>query len=542
MPDDPHVAPSAAVAEALGVVHAYHARSKHRLERYAAGPETLDWSAQPDPFRTYTGAGVQLLPLGADALASRWQAVHRPGAIPPQPLNADTLGTLLELTLGLAAWKQAGPDRWAVRCNPSSGNLHPTEGYVLAQGLPGLADGLWHYRPREHALEQRCAWPAPAVSSPRLYVGFSAVLWRELWKYGERAFRYCQLDAGHALGALAYAAAALGWHLRPVSIGHEALAALLGLDRDADFGKAEREEPELLVEVLAGGAASHTLPVIPPDAVWHGQANVLDRWPMYRWPVVDEVARASRRPAGVSEHASPADAALPPLQPAATEVRAATLIRARRSAQRFVRDAQQDLASFLRLLDALLPRTGLPPWSGLNAPVRVHPLLFVHRVEGLAAGVYVLPRSASAVTTLRPALSEGFSWDKPEGVPAHLPLYRLADGTTAKITRTLSCHQALAADCTFTLALLAEFDATLAAAPWAYRELHHEAGLIAQALYLHAEAEGLRGTGIGCFFDDAVHALLGLADARFQSLYHFTVGRPQPDARIASEPPYPDRR
>ncbi|HND99983.1 MAG TPA: nitroreductase, partial [Plasticicumulans sp.] len=168
MPDDPHVAPSAAVAEALGVVHAYHARSKHRLERYAAGPETLDWSAQPDPFRTYTGAGVQLLPLGADALASRWQAVHRPGAIPPQPLNADTLGTLLELTLGLAAWKQAGPDRWAVRCNPSSGNLHPTEGYVLAQGLPGLADGLWHYRPREHALEQRCAWPAPAVSSPRL--------------------------------------------------------------------------------------------------------------------------------------------------------------------------------------------------------------------------------------------------------------------------------------------------------------------------------------------------------------------------------------
>ena len=127
-------------------------------------------------------------------------------------------------------------------------------------------------------------------------------------------------------------------------------------------------------------------------------------------------------------------------------------------------------------------------------------------------------------------------------MPAHLPLYLLADGATAKITRTLSCHQALAADCTFTLALLAEFDATLAAAPWTYRELHHEAGLIAQALYLHAEAEGLRGTGIGCFFDDAVHALLGLADARFQSLYHFTVGRAQPDARIASEPPYPDRR
>jgi hypothetical protein len=34
---------------------AYHERSKHRLERYANGPETLDWDAQPDPFRRYRG-------------------------------------------------------------------------------------------------------------------------------------------------------------------------------------------------------------------------------------------------------------------------------------------------------------------------------------------------------------------------------------------------------------------------------------------------------------------------------------------------------
>jgi nitroreductase len=54
-------------------------------------------------------------------------------------------------------------------------------------------------------------------------------MWREAWKYGERAFRYCQLDTGHAVGALRYAAALLGW--RPVEqgrIGTETLAALLG--------------------------------------------------------------------------------------------------------------------------------------------------------------------------------------------------------------------------------------------------------------------------------------------------------------------------
>jgi hypothetical protein len=36
-------------------VAAYHDRTKHRLDRYAAGPDTLDWSMQPDPFRKPQG-------------------------------------------------------------------------------------------------------------------------------------------------------------------------------------------------------------------------------------------------------------------------------------------------------------------------------------------------------------------------------------------------------------------------------------------------------------------------------------------------------
>lgn len=35
--------------------------------------------------------------------------------------------------------------------------------------------------------------------------------WREVWKYGERGLRYCLLDAGHAMGALVYAAGMHGW-------------------------------------------------------------------------------------------------------------------------------------------------------------------------------------------------------------------------------------------------------------------------------------------------------------------------------------------
>ena len=75
------------------------------------------------------------------------------------PLTLRSLSRLFEYALALSAWKQAGGTRWALRSNPSSGNLHPTEGYLLIGALPGLADapGLYHYAPREHGLERRAS-------------------------------------------------------------------------------------------------------------------------------------------------------------------------------------------------------------------------------------------------------------------------------------------------------------------------------------------------------------------------------------------------
>ncbi len=45
-------------------------------------------------------------------------------------------------------------------------------------------------------------------------------------------------------------------------------------------------------------------------------------------------------------------------------------------------------------------------------------------------------------------------------------------------------------------------------------------------------------TGIGCYFDDPVHEVLGLADNQFQSLYHFTVGVLVEDDRLQTRRPY----
>lgn len=534
------------------VALAYHQRTKHHVQRFAAGPETLDWDAQPNPFRAWHGAPLVHLPLVADRLETTWGQLHAPLTSMRQPLSLDALACLLELSFGLTAWKQFGPDRWALRANPSSGNLHPTEVYVMAAGVAGLEDGLYHYEPLHHALACRARYAQQTQAGPegrRLWVGLSSIQWREAWKYGERAFRYCQLDVGHAMGALRYAAAALGWQANSLEgLPHEALAACMGLSREADFGMAEREEPEMLIGVGWPMPGETVLPDVT-GASWFGQAGLLDRRPMYRWPLIDEVTQATRLSAAVANVKLAGDGGRPPgcgeaLQAARQDEAAATIIRNRRSAQHFDKQAHMSRDSFDGIVRALLPTATLP-WDVWPSEARVHPVLYVYRVDGMDPGVYALPRSSQGTSLLMQELRAATRWEKmwdaaPDGRGEwRATLWRLGEHEKlAGALRQLSCHQAIASDACLSLSLVAQFEASLDERADAYRLLLQEAGLIGQALYLNAEAQGYRGTGIGCYFDDAVHHFLGIDGERVQVLYHFTIGVPLMDSRITTEPPY----
>jgi SagB-type dehydrogenase family enzyme len=528
----------------IALVRDYHERTKHRLDRYAAGPDFLDWEQQPDPFRRFDGAPLIPLPLTFDGLSDPdLNDVRR--LAPGKPLaewGLPEISALLRYSLGLAAWKVYGPDRWALRCNPSSGNLHPTEGYLATCGLHGLADGVYHYACHEHALELRAEFAAQTETKPALLLGLSSIAWREAWKYGERAYRYVHLDLGHAIGALAYAAALLGATLQRVTADEAALDTLMGLDRNDDFVAAERERPDLLMRIVDGTTAQ------PPgtledwlararSARWHGRANTLSSHPRHHWPVIDQIADAT--PSQDEPVIATVDAeSYPPSMPA-PELGLRELILQRRSAQAF--DGRHSLPreTFFRLLDSLLPRHDCVPWNSWPFRSSLHPILFVHRVDDLPSGLYMLARRPDALDALRQAMRQAFRWDGVAGCPAHLPLYHLITADAKRAARTLSCHQDIAAGSFFSLGMLAEFDDSLAGGgARAYPELFWEAGLIGQVLYLEAEAAGVRGTGIGCFFDDAVHETLGLQDSRFQSLYHFTVGHPKQDDRLQTLPPY----
>ena len=524
------------------VVVAYHERTKHHFRRYARSLGFLDWQTQPDPFRRYRGAPLVRLPLPDLGRPARYWELYVADEVTPAPLSLDSVSVFFRYALSLTAWKRDGDTTWALRANPSSGNLHPTEGYAVLPALRGLHDraGVYHYAAKEHGLERRADLDALALPEGSFLVGLSSILWREAWKYGERAFRYCQHDVGHALGAMRLAAAALGWRL--VLLDRADVAPLLGLDREADFAGAEREHPDLLAVV---GPVAGDRGLVPTAAAsrWYGTANSLSR-DHVEWPVIDEVAAATARlPAMPDEELSafPSEAELfaPPVREGA--VSAERVILGRRSAVSMDARTSISAATWFRMMARLVPTRDrrAVPWDALPWRPRIHLGVFVHRVDGIAPGLYALVRDPAKLEALRRAMRCDFAWQRPPGCPDGLPLYLLQAGDCRALAAELSCGQDIAADGAFSLGMIAEYlDSLVTYGPAFYRNLFWEAGLVGQVLYLEAEAAGIRSTGIGCYFDDPVHEVYGITTRDWQSLYHFTVGGPVEDRRITTLPAY----
>ena len=542
------------------VVEAYHEATKHHFHRYARSAGRLDWANQPEPFRRFAGAEFVQLPLSSEDRTPQYDRLFEPGTVTPREVDRQSIGELFEYSLAVTAWKAFEGERWALRANPSSGNLHPAEGYLVLHAVEGVGPrpGVYHYAPEEHGLERRTEfaddlWNALIAGFPEgsFLVGLSDIHWREAWKYGERAYRYCQLDLGHALACLRIAAATLGWQLRMLEgIADAAVARLLGLDRAGDFPLEDREVPALLAAVLPGPTPTTdeglptTVPQLAIDSIgsgrWQGKANRLS--PAHvRWEIIDSVSAACVKP--VTHTAA---AILPNrvevASPRRPRVTAGRMISRRRSAQAMDGRTTMPRAAFYSILARLIPARDAVPWDAVAWQPYVSPGLFVHRVEDMKSGLYVLARDPLQVDDLRDAMQPEFAWERPESCPEGLEFYLLAEGDLRQPAAELSCRQEIAGNGVFSVAMLADWQTAAARNEgWLYRRIFWEAGMIGQVLYLEAEAVGMRGTGIGCFFDDPVHEIFGIAARQYQSLYHFTVGKPVEDTRLTMLPAY-DRR
>jgi len=532
----------------------YHEQTKHHFHRYARSAGFLDWANQPNPFRCYEGVTPIRLPLLQKDPASGHLALYERSRNAFQDFTRETIGAFLELSLGLSAWKSIPGSTWALRMNPSSGNLHPTEAHLILPALPGVTAGVFHYNSFLHGLEPRAQVPETLwqhikehLQTDGFLIALTSIFWREAWKYGERAFRYCQHDVGHAVAALSFSANLLGWKvtwLNAVSDGE--IVRLLGFDQ-IRWPKFELEHPELLCFVHRSGE-----PRIPQDVTreivsefsgleFQVTPNQLSK-DHVDWEIIARVAEATAKPQScegalaVPGRPGSPDTTRPFYAPLAqSRIPAAQIIRQRRSAVAFDGTTSITRNQFCTMLDKTLPRDAGAPFDlGLIVPC-VHLLLFVHRVTGLEPGLYFLLRAKRDLPALQQKCHRHFLW---RPVDEALPLYLLEAGDFQSTATSVSCGQSIAGDSAFSLGMIARFREELETAPCRYRHLFWETGMIGQVLYLEAEAQGMRATGIGCFFDNPVHELMGLPDDAFQSLYHFTVGGPVEDARLATRPAY----
>ncbi len=338
----------------------------------------------------------------------------------------------------------------------------------------------------------------------------------------------------------------MGWKTVVLDdLSDDQICQILGL---GDQENPEAEHPGCLLAVFPHGkeCTASKLPSAEITEIargqWRGIHNVLSS-SHHPWPIMDKVTKACWKPETLKVYppeeklASPLDTI--PTAPA-SPLSFRKIIHQRRSAIAYDGITSISREEFYKILFKVIPGHGRIPFNSLPWPTSVHLGLFVHRVDNIPSGLYFLIRVPFRLGDLKNNFHNRFVWTKPEGCPDHLLLYLLEECDCTDLAIRLSCGQDIAGESAFSLGMIAEFEKQIEKyGAWFYRRLFWETGVIGQVLYLEAEAAGLRGTGIGCFFDDPVHEVFGLKGHSYQSLYHFTIGGPVDDPRITTLPPYP---
>lgn len=179
----------------------------------------LDWDSQPSLFKRYPDFCYRI-PL-CDHPSLGWLSLTR--------IITD------ERTVGGKPYRRLNV--------PSAGNLHPIEIYVQIRNITGLLSGIYHL----DTLTQELVMIAeiagegcePYLGLDQRFYGalvmISLVPFRSSWKYGLRAWRYCYLDLGHQIAALAMAVRHFGSDLTKLSLTDPD-----GLNRAMGMGEEER--------------------------------------------------------------------------------------------------------------------------------------------------------------------------------------------------------------------------------------------------------------------------------------------------------------
>lgn len=480
--------------------------------RLVAGFQPMVPRRKPPQFKRYHD--VEVVPLPADPPESEADAVAvLSGEVAPvaAALDLDRLSNLLFHTAGVVRVVDVpGVGEMFFRAAGSAGNLSPLEVYLVAGGVGGLDDGVYHYDSTAHALDRLGTSPASGAGGAAALV-LTGVPWRTSWKYAERGFRHLYWDAGTMLANLLAVAAAAGL-AASVQLGFvdADVNRLLGLDGVQEFALA-------VVPLGPGDSALQPSGPSPP-------AGFLAHAPI-EFPLITETQRAGDlpTPAEVTAWRAAAATSEAAWRPA-SEHWPSSAGGTRPPAAREPIEAVIRRRGSTRAFDSSVPAPSEALWWAMRASTRPLPGDFVapgktvlehhlgiHAVEGVEPGVYRWTADG---------LEQRGTGDV-RGACAQLCLGQLLGGSGA-----------------YTVFHAADLDAVLTRlGSRGYRAAQLEAGVVEGRLHLAAFAVGLGATGL-TFFDEEVRRFFRTSSS---PILVTAVGRPAYRARPGGRPRRPTR-
>lgn len=240
----------------------FHRRTNHSYASVRRRSRGLDWGNKPHPFKEYVGLPVESLP-----------ALRRAApAVEDGRLHVGALAHILAYSAGVSRVRELNGERFYFRTYASAGALYPNEVYVVAGQLDGLAAGVYHYHPREHALRPlrrgdlrghlvTATAQEPSVLTASAMLVVTGIFWRTMWKYEARGYRHLYWDAGMVLANLLAVTEPMGIASEVVlGFVDDAVDRLLGLD-------GRREVSLALAPLGRGPAVEPAASELPPIAV-----------------------------------------------------------------------------------------------------------------------------------------------------------------------------------------------------------------------------------------------------------------------------------
>ena len=501
----------------------YHRQTKYHPATIGQGHQ-IDWNNPPEQFKEYPGARrIELRPYLPTNESEDWGAMQRLQD-PDGPFSLPQLSKLLFATNGVTAMAVGGGQRMFYRAAPSAGALYPTDLYLAIRGHADLADGVYYYHVREHALIEvypeglapegnelfrrlaAACMEDPGVAGAQVALIATAVFWRSSWRYGERAYRRCLLDTGHVLGNFDIVAPKLD--LCTFAVGgfvDSEIAELLATPEDKEgvlavfpiyaIGDYSDVQPG-----PSARASSDVEPTPKDDAI----LSIHDAGAIRR-----ETAGASKgAPVGSDDfllNPKYTFASGTKLRPTETDVndRIELAILRRRSTrvlsgEPMTFEELSDLLAFAYRADLKLPPEQQPRYFDTTL---LETFVVVNNVDGLEPGVYYF-------------------------APSFMELLNIRRGSVKREIFHLSLGQELARDASVVVVHTGDLAAaTKKYGSRAYRYLHLDAGHIGQRLNVGAIRLELGVSGIGGFFDDEVNALLNIPEQEL-CVYITCLGKP----------------